>query len=87
MHFQRIISAENGIFALFSTKIRTWTMMPLKGDIIATFRGLLTDCSLCRNGKMSIPRELAPGDKKSTGCWYITMSNKSVSEPGQHRQS
>jgi len=69
------ISAENGIFALFSLKIRTWTTMPLKVGIIATFRGLLSDCSLPGNGKKGISRELAPGDKKSTGYRYIPMSN------------
>jgi hypothetical protein len=36
---------EKGIFALFRLKIRTWTTMPLKVGIIATFRGLLSDCS------------------------------------------
>jgi hypothetical protein len=32
------IQAENGIFALFSPKIRTWITMPLKVGIIATSR-------------------------------------------------
>jgi hypothetical protein len=40
-----MLPVENGIFALFRPKIRTWGMMPLKGHIIATFRGLLTDIS------------------------------------------
>jgi hypothetical protein len=35
--------AEKGIFALFRLEIRTWTTMPLKVGIIATFRGLLSD--------------------------------------------
>jgi hypothetical protein len=45
------ISAENAIFALFRSKIRTWTTMPLKVGIIATFRGLLSDCSLSVNNE------------------------------------
>jgi hypothetical protein len=45
MPFPRKISAENGIFALFSPKILTWQTMPFKVGIIATFRGLLSDCS------------------------------------------
>jgi len=49
MASQGEILAENGIFALFRPKIRTWTTMPLKGHIIATFRGLLSDCSLPEN--------------------------------------
>jgi hypothetical protein len=43
MAFQGEISAEKAFFALFSLKIRTWTTMPLKVGIIATFRGLLSD--------------------------------------------
>jgi hypothetical protein len=85
MASQGEILAENGIFALFRPKIRTWTTMPLKGHIIATFRGLLSDCSLPGNSKKSISRKLAPGDKKSTGCRYIQMSNSPV--PDQHRNS
>jgi hypothetical protein len=42
---RREISAENAFFALFRPKIRTWTTMPLKVGIIATFRGLLSDPS------------------------------------------
>jgi hypothetical protein len=47
--------------------------MALKVGIIATFRGLLSDFSLPGNGKKGIYRELAPGDKKSTGCRYCTI--------------
>jgi hypothetical protein len=36
------ISAGNALFAISSLKIRTWTIMPLKVGIIATFRGLLS---------------------------------------------
>jgi hypothetical protein len=35
--------AENGIFALFRTTIRTWTTIPLKVGFIPGFKGLLTD--------------------------------------------
>jgi hypothetical protein len=38
--------AEKGLQAVFRPKIRTWTSMPLKGHIVATFRGPFTDCSL-----------------------------------------
>jgi hypothetical protein len=41
--FLKGFQAENGIFALFSTKIRTWQIMPLKVGFIYGFRGLLTD--------------------------------------------
>jgi hypothetical protein len=75
LSFLELVRAENGIFALSRLKIRTWTTMPLKGHIIATFKGLLSDCSLCRNGKKSISRNLVPGDKKSTECRYISISN------------
>ena len=75
MAFQGEISAKNAFFALFSLKIRTWTTMPLKVGIIATFRGLPSDCSLRRNGKKVISMKPAPGNKKSTGCRYIPMSN------------
>jgi len=44
----RKFPAGTGIFALFSTKIPTWTMMPPKGHIIGTFRGLLSDKSVTR---------------------------------------
>jgi len=50
--------------------------MPLKVGIIATFRGLLADCSLCRNGKNGISRK--PGAR--------TIQYIPVSGPGQHRQ-
>jgi len=40
------ISSENSKKDLSSTKIRTWITMPLKVGIIATFKGLLSDCSL-----------------------------------------
>jgi hypothetical protein len=40
---RREISAENAFFALFRPKIRTWTTMPLKMGIIATFRRFLID--------------------------------------------
>jgi hypothetical protein len=46
IHPQR---AENGKKGISRPKIRTWTTMPLKVGIIATFRGLLTSCSLCKN--------------------------------------
>jgi hypothetical protein len=65
--------AEKGKKGIFSLKIRTWTTMPLKVGIIATFRGFLSDCSLPGNGKKGISRELAPGDKKSTGCRYCPI--------------
>jgi hypothetical protein len=54
--FSRGITAETGIFAISSLKIRTWTTMPLKVGIIATFKRLLSDCSLRRNGKKGISR-------------------------------
>jgi hypothetical protein len=38
--------AENGKNAISSLKIRTWTNIPLKVGFIATFRGLLSDCSV-----------------------------------------
>jgi hypothetical protein len=41
--FLKGFQAENGIFALFSTKIRTWQTMPLKVGFIPGFRRLLTD--------------------------------------------
>jgi hypothetical protein len=40
------VLAENAFFAIFSTKIKTWTTMPLKVGFIPGFRGLLSDCSL-----------------------------------------
>jgi hypothetical protein len=43
--FRGNFQVEKGIFCLFSLKIRTWTTMPLKVGIIATFRGLPTDQS------------------------------------------
>jgi hypothetical protein len=43
MALQGEISAEKGKKGIFSTKIWTWTTMPLKVGIIATFRGLVTD--------------------------------------------
>jgi hypothetical protein len=43
--FLKAFQAENGIFALFSPKILTWTTMPLKVGFIPGFRGLLSDCS------------------------------------------
>jgi hypothetical protein len=46
MAFPGEISAENVFFAIFRQKIQTWTTMPLKGHIIATFKGLLSDKSL-----------------------------------------
>jgi len=39
-------SAEKGKKGISKPKIRTWTTMPLKVGIIATFRGLLSDWSL-----------------------------------------
>jgi hypothetical protein len=41
--FQEDISAEKAFFALFSQKIQPWALMPLKGHIIAGFRGLKRD--------------------------------------------
>jgi hypothetical protein len=67
-HFQDNLLAENALFALFSTKIRTWTLMPLKGHIIATFRGLLSDSSLRRNGKKSILSIWTPVTKRVDGA-------------------
>jgi hypothetical protein len=43
---RRNIAAEKGKKGISRPKIRTWTTMPLKVGIIATFRGLLSDCSL-----------------------------------------
>jgi hypothetical protein len=48
---RRKILAENGIYAISRLKIRTWTTMPLKVGIIATFRGLLSDCSPLEKGQ------------------------------------
>jgi hypothetical protein len=48
--------AKNGIFALFSPKIRTWTTMPLKVGFIPGFRGLLTDCSRVSEGLLPTVR-------------------------------
>ena len=45
MALQGEILAEKGKKGIFRTKIRTWTTMPLKVGIIATFRGLLSDAS------------------------------------------
>jgi len=41
--FLKAFQAENGIFALFSPKIWTWTTMPLKVGFFPGFRGLVTD--------------------------------------------
>jgi hypothetical protein len=37
--------AEKGKKGIFRAKIRTWTPIPLKVGIIATFKRLLSDCS------------------------------------------
>jgi hypothetical protein len=60
--------AEKGKKGLFRLKIRTWTTMPLKRHIIATFRGLLSDFSpepviICRRygtGKINGRASLIP---------------------------
>jgi ABC-type uncharacterized transport system permease subunit len=44
--FLKAFQAENGIFTLFSPKIRTWQTMTLKVGFFPGFKGLLTDCSL-----------------------------------------
>jgi len=72
MASQGEILAENGIFALFRPKIRTWTTMPLKGHIIATFRGLLSDCSLRRNSKKGISRLTAPRAKETKKTFQLS---------------
>jgi hypothetical protein len=51
---RRAVTAGNALFTLFRIKIRTWITMPLKGHIIATFRGLLSDCYLPENVKECI---------------------------------
>jgi hypothetical protein len=60
MAFQLEIPAKNAFFALFSPKIQTWTTMPLKVGFFPGFRGLLTDCSLRRNGKKSTEDRYCP---------------------------
>jgi hypothetical protein len=45
MPFTEKCPTENGIFALFSPKIRTWSNMPLKVGFIQPFIGLVTDLS------------------------------------------
>jgi hypothetical protein len=45
MPIYRDFLAENGIFAIFRLKIRTWQTMPLKVGFIPGFRGLPTDWS------------------------------------------
>jgi hypothetical protein len=44
--YLKAFKTKNGIFALFSTKIRTWTTIPLNVGFIPGFRGLVTDWSL-----------------------------------------
>jgi hypothetical protein len=48
-----IAQVGNGKKFISSLKIRTWVTMPLKGYIIATFRGLLSDCSPLERGGCS----------------------------------
>ena len=45
---KRSFTSENALFALFRPKIRTWASMPLKGHIIAGFRGHKRDDSRYR---------------------------------------
>jgi hypothetical protein len=60
--------AENGIFALFSHKIRTWTTMPLKVVFIPGFRGLLTDCSHF----FGRPQTLVDGEDGRAGSFLVS---------------
>jgi hypothetical protein len=56
--------AENGKKALFRPKIQTWTTMPLKVGIIATFRGLLSDWSTCPHALKHIQNLLQKTDDR-----------------------
>jgi hypothetical protein len=50
--------------------------MPLKVGIIATFRGLLSDCSLRRNSKKGISRLTAPRAKETKKTFQLSKRIK-----------
>jgi hypothetical protein len=72
IQFPGKILAEKGKKGIFSTKIWTWTTMPLKVGFIPGFRGLVTDCSLPGNGKKGISRLTAPRAKETKKTFQLS---------------
>jgi len=73
---RRSFLAENGIFALFSLKIQTWTTMPLKVGFIPGFRGLLSDISIC-----SLPNYSITFDYTCTNRWDTMIFHFILNSP------